>query len=189
MKKIEEIRILLDKYWNCQTTIEEEKILQLFFSQNNLPKEFEPYVSYFRYVDQLQNESTNADFDEKIETAINRQNKEKDYITLKIFLPALRAVASIAIILSLSFGVYFIINKNSKSYFAETYNDPNAAFEHATFALGKLSEALQKGEQASMKSIQELQKVDVDWTALDSLSEIGSNDNSVNNNTPLENDL
>jgi len=79
-----------------------------------------------------------------------------------------------------------MIGKNDKTYFAETYSDPNAAMEHAAFALDKLSEALQKGEEASIESIQELNKVDLDWEMLDSITESDINYQKSTDSLPLE---
>jgi len=61
-----------------------------------------------------------------------------------------------------------LVNENRKPYFAETYNDPDAAFKDATYALEKLSEALRKGEEVSIKTLDELKGWNIDWTALDS---------------------
>lgn len=167
---VEDIHTLLEKYWNCETTVTEEKILQDFFSQDKVPAELEEFIPLFRYKADFQAVKTSPDFEHNLEKAIHDQSKGNKYITIRIFAPALRIAASVALILSFAFGIYYLANQNRKAYFAETYNDPNAAMKHATFALDKLSDALKKGEQASMESIQELHGVDIDWAALDSLS-------------------
>ena len=42
------IHILLDKYWRCITTIEEERELRSFFSGKVIPPEFRPYQVWFQ---------------------------------------------------------------------------------------------------------------------------------------------
>lgn len=41
------ITSLLDKYWECATTIEEERELRHFFSSDALPPELRPYKAWF----------------------------------------------------------------------------------------------------------------------------------------------
>ena len=43
------INQLLERYWQCETTLEEEQILRSFFSQLNVPRELERYRSLFVY--------------------------------------------------------------------------------------------------------------------------------------------
>jgi hypothetical protein len=48
--------------------------------------------------------------------------------------------------------------------------------EQATYALEKLSSALQMSEQASMETIRSIDNFNIDWTTLDSLSNITAED-------------
>ena len=41
------IKILLEKYWECATTIDEERELRHFFSSDTLPPELRPYKAWF----------------------------------------------------------------------------------------------------------------------------------------------
>ncbi|MFY9516134.1 MAG: hypothetical protein WAP46_07465, partial [Dysgonamonadaceae bacterium] len=54
--------------------------------------------------------------------------------------------------------------------------DPDAAFKDATYALEKLSEALRKGEEVSIKTLDELKGWNIDWTTLDSADSVDSTD-------------
>ncbi|MDD3788558.1 MAG: hypothetical protein PHO94_07665 [Petrimonas sp.] len=168
--EFENIHTLINKYWNCETSTQEEQILQDFFSQEEIPDELKEYAPLFRYKKDSQSKTLSSDFDKRLSTAIREQEKENKYITVKIFAPALRIAASVALITGLGIGIYLVANQNKKNYFAETYNDPNAALKHATFALDKLSDALKKGEEASMESLRELEELNLDWAALDSLN-------------------
>lgn len=189
MKPTEEINTLLVKYWNGDTSLEEEDILTEYFSGEDVANELKSYAALFQYRKKLRCATLNDDFDRKLKKAIRQKNRENDYITIRIFVPALRIAASVAVVLALSFGAYKMIGKSDKTYFAETYSDPNAAIKHATFALDKLSEALQKGKEASIESICELNKVDLDWEVLDSITEPDTNYQKSTNSLPLENNL
>ena len=41
------IEQLLERYWECQTTLEEEAILRAFFAQDNVPVQLLPYRQLF----------------------------------------------------------------------------------------------------------------------------------------------
>ena len=43
------IEQLLERYWLCETSLEEERILRTFFSQENVPVSLLPYKDLFTY--------------------------------------------------------------------------------------------------------------------------------------------
>ena len=43
------IKQLLERYWRCETSLEEEEILRTFFSQKDVPGELASYKSLFEY--------------------------------------------------------------------------------------------------------------------------------------------
>ncbi|MDR1784050.1 MAG: hypothetical protein LBR13_07320 [Dysgonamonadaceae bacterium] len=165
------IHSLLEKYWNCETSASEEKELQDYFLGDNVPPDLQRYIPVFGYRETQQSLTLGADFDERLKTAMdNAEVVEKNYVTIKIFRPLLRIAASVLLIAGLGVSLFFIAKQNNKPRFAETYNDPDAALKHATFALEKLSDALQMGENASLRTLQNIDEMDIDWSALDSLS-------------------
>ncbi|MDR1517047.1 MAG: hypothetical protein LBS52_02925 [Dysgonamonadaceae bacterium] len=169
--ELSRIHSLLDKYWNCETSAYEEKELQDFFSRNDVPFGLQRYAPLFSYRETQQSLSLGNDFDERLKTAMDKAKiAKKEYVTIKIFLPLLRIAASVVLIAGLGASLFFIAKQNNKPRFAETYNDPDAALKHATFALEKLSDALQAGENASLKTLQNIDEMGIDWMALDSLS-------------------
>ena len=58
------INQLLERYWNCETSLEEEGILRAFFSQKDVPVELRQYQSLFAY-QQMESKAKHlgADFD------------------------------------------------------------------------------------------------------------------------------
>lgn len=171
MKTYESIRFLLNKYWNCETSLEEEKQLKNFFSSNDIPEDLQKYAPLFKdYKENQLSIRLDNDFVKRLEAAIHQKEKEKQYITISIFAPVLKIAASILITITLGIGIYFLANESKKPYFAETYNDPKAALKDATYALEKISEALQRGEEASQETLNELKNMNIDWTVLDSMN-------------------
>ncbi len=62
------IEQLLERYWQCETSLEEEHILRAFFCQADVPAELEQYRSLFAYESDQQQAETplGADFDERM---------------------------------------------------------------------------------------------------------------------------
>ena len=43
------IEQLLERYWRCETSLQEEEILRAFFSQEDIPAALLPYRDLFTY--------------------------------------------------------------------------------------------------------------------------------------------
>ena len=66
------IEQLLERYWQCETTVEEEKILRTFFSQKDVPAALLPYKDLFTYEQQEREEAVlGDDFDSRMMELIN----------------------------------------------------------------------------------------------------------------------
>ena len=65
------IEQLLERYWDCETTNEEESILRTFFSQKDVPARLLKYRSLFEYQKQAASQAPlGDDFDQKVLAAI-----------------------------------------------------------------------------------------------------------------------
>ena len=68
------IEQLLERYWECQTTLEEEAILRSFFAQEDIPARLLPYRDLFQAEEEMANERLSEDFDEKLMNRIEEGN-------------------------------------------------------------------------------------------------------------------
>lgn len=64
------INNLLEKYFEGETNLQEEKQLKHFFTQETVPEQFESYQPLFQYLEQEAEVALDASFDEKILSAI-----------------------------------------------------------------------------------------------------------------------
>jgi len=112
-----------------------------------------------------------------------RNDRNQKYITIRIFAPLLRVAASVLLIVGLGVSIFFITRENNKPGFVETYDDPNAAIKDASSALEVLSYALQKTEEASLQTLRTIDDLDIDWSALDSLSSTASGNDTLHDST------
>lgn len=102
------IEQLLERYWQCETTVEEEKILRTFFSQKDVPAALLPYKDLFTYEQQeREEEALGDDFDSRMMELINEPTPVKAR-TIKLterLKPLFKAAAVVAIILTLGNAV------------------------------------------------------------------------------------
>lgn len=92
------IEQLLERYWQCETTLQEEAILRTFFSQPDIPEELQKYQALFSYESQME-EPLGEDFDARMLDLIGETPK---IITLKDrLMPLFKAAAIVAILLTL----------------------------------------------------------------------------------------
>ena len=70
------IEQLLERYFQCETTLKEEDILRTFFSQDDVPVWLLKYQTLFNYETQKEQPLAN-DFDERIRAAIEEEQPVK----------------------------------------------------------------------------------------------------------------
>jgi len=98
------IEQLLERYWACETTLEEEQILRTFFSQENVPVSLLPYKDLFTY-EQAEVEGTclGDDFDRMMLEQVGEVApvKARTISLAQRLKPLFKAAAIVAIILTL----------------------------------------------------------------------------------------
>ena len=100
------IKQLLERYWNCQTSLEEERILRAFFSQKDVPAELRQYQPLFAYQQLEVNEKhLGADFDSRLLAMIEEEEpvkvKARTITLTQRLMPLFKAAAVVAIFLTL----------------------------------------------------------------------------------------
>ena len=155
------IEQLIERYWQCETSILEEQILRSFFSQEEIPAHLLPYRDVFVYQQAQQEVKLGADFDEKVLAAIEAPVVKARHLTLASrFIPLMRAAAMVALVITLGnvaqrsfFADDDKLDYNYESY-KDTYKDPQMAYEKLSSALMKVSEGINKSKsQLSSDSI------------------------------------
>ena len=109
-KQIEE---LLQRYWRCETSVEEEARLRAFFGSADVPDRLCRYKAWFAYTGECQGESLGEDFDARILSRLDAPVVRAKRVTLTSrFLPLFKAVAVVAVVAGLG-GVV------QRSFFAD----------------------------------------------------------------------
>ena len=94
------IEQLLERYWACETTLQEEAILRSFFSQEEIPEALRKYQALFTY-EQQKNEPLGDDFEARILQQIGEAPVAKTVSLKSRLVPLFRAAAIVAIVLTL----------------------------------------------------------------------------------------
>jgi hypothetical protein len=98
------IEQLLERYWECETSLQEEEILRSFFSQDNVPGSLLQYKALFTYEQtQKQTEVLGDDFDDRMAKLVAEQQpvKARTVSLTQRLMPFFKAAAIVAIILTL----------------------------------------------------------------------------------------
>jgi len=111
------IEQLLDRYWNCETTLEEEQILRSFFSQADVPSHLKQYTAFFAYEATQKNEKLGDDFDKRI-LAMTEEEQAVEAKTVKLttrIAPFFKAAAVVAVVLTIGNIAERALRNNSVS--------------------------------------------------------------------------
>ena len=100
------IEQLLERYWECQTTLEEEAILRNFFHQEDVPASLLPYRQFFNEQDEMAEEHLGKDFADKMLRLVGEETpvhvcKARRLTFMRRLRPFYRAAGLIAILLTI----------------------------------------------------------------------------------------
>ena len=105
------IEQLLECYFNCQTTLQEEQILRSFFAQEDVPVHLLQYADLFQYEAEAKEDVLGEEFDQRMMAQIRNneakesQKQEEKPRTIKRFThhfaPFFKAAAVVAIALTI----------------------------------------------------------------------------------------
>ncbi len=140
---------LLEKYWNCETSLEEEKQLRGYF-QGEVPESLKETADLFRYFETQQANSVGgADFDVTIIKKIKHQKPEGKSVSM--FFNYARIAAGLIVVVT---ATYFVRQEVRKAYppeIVDTYSDPKLALEETKKALMMISKGFNKAQKEAGK--------------------------------------
>lgn len=137
--ELDRIEILLEKYFEGETSIAEENELKVYFSSQDVAQHLEHYRAMFGYFSSAK--------EQKFEQQIPLKSKRQKVAWLSV-------AASIVILLGMFTFYNLNINQNED---LGTYDDPEKAFEETQKALNLLSKNVNVGIE-SMQYMQEYQE-------------------------------
>jgi hypothetical protein len=140
----EEIKRLLEKYYEGATTSGEELLLKKYFSMDNVPPELRSDQEIFRYYMQVAEvPEPSADFEKNIISAIDSEDKDSGRLKRRRLLVTLSGIAAAVMIFM---GSYFFFTNRSGP--RDTYSDPEVAYTETMKILFQVSARLNQGTKA-----------------------------------------
>ena len=111
------IEQLLERYWKCETTLEEEEILRMFFSQKEVPANLLPFRDVFVYENnETKQPVLGDDFDQKLMEMIDEPAHVKARVVTMAhrLTPLFKAAAVVAIFLTLGNAAQVAFNNEEQ---------------------------------------------------------------------------
>jgi len=141
----EEIKHLLQKYYNGDTTLDEEIYLKNFFRGGDIPEEMIIEKEIFRYfILPSVIPEPSADFEEKIFSAID--HGESNIVKSRKRSRLYKTLTGIAAGLMILAGSYFFFTGRSEPH--DTYSDPELAYAETMKILNDVSARLNRGTKS-----------------------------------------
>ena len=139
------VKELLKKYWEGQTSLEEENMLKVYFEKTEgVDTSLSGDKALFQYYTQAGRESANIDF-QLPEPSIQKKANKLSWLNQ----PVWKIAASVILILGVIFTVQTQLKNSSRSndLTEETYEDPKVAYAEMKKALQMVSNKLNKGKK------------------------------------------
>lgn len=141
---------LLQKYWDGETTLEEELWLKDYFRSNDAPDELRDVAAMFQYFDQTkQNKLNDITFDRSLIEKVSGQPKQGRMRRLTI--NSMRIAAGVVVVMAATWFIKTEIRKSTPQDMVDTYDDPKLAFEETKKALMMISKSFGTAEQQAKK--------------------------------------
>lgn len=146
----ENIRQLLEKYWNCETSLEEEKELRNYFSGQEIPDNLKETATLFRFFEEESQKSLGESFDKEATRRMKARPQAK-VISMVRFVQMARIAAGILVVVAATFFVRQEIKKTYPAEVVDTYSDPKLALEETKKALMLISKSFGKAKEGAGK--------------------------------------
>lgn len=147
------IDALLQKYWNCETSLEEEQQLRDYFKGGDIPEQQRETAALFRYFELQKKKSVNdVAFDARI--MARTQKPDNRGLLVKLAYNSMRIAAGLAVVIM---AVWFIRKEVRKDMadtpqaVVDTYDDPKLALEETKKALLMISRSFGRAEKETKK--------------------------------------
>ncbi len=143
---------LLQTYFNGESTIEEERILETYFKSGNVANEFQEYAGFFNGISELANISDDTNMEEEImDFILENENREKTRYRW-LWQTVTGIAASVIIVLG-----GFLFYQQQRKPFDDTFKDPQEAYAYAQQTLQFVSGKYNKG-LAGLSGFEKLRK-------------------------------
>jgi len=138
--KTEEVKQLLQRYFNGESTNIDEQQLSAYFQSGKVADEVAEYAEFFGGISELANTSADSNIEEEVmDYILENENREKTHYRT-LWKRVTGIAASIIIVLG-----GFLFYQEQKKPFDDTFKDPEQAYAYASETLQFVSSKYNKG--------------------------------------------
>jgi hypothetical protein len=135
-----EIKQLLQRYFNGESTLAEERLLEKYFQSGNVADELKEYEGFFSGVSALAETGRDEELEGEIMDFILKNEPKKKTNKRWLWQMVTGIAASIIIVIG---GLLFF--QQSEEQFKDTFDNPELAYAYAEETLGYISAKYSKG--------------------------------------------
>ena len=144
-----QINELLNRYWNCETSLEEEQQLREYFKSDDIPLEWRETAALFQYFEENKKKSLrDVSFDNQILEKVRPVAAGR---VKKMFYNSMRIAAGLVVVMMSLWFIRNEVRKSTPQEMVDTYDDPKLAFEETKKALMMISKSFGTAEQQAKK--------------------------------------
>jgi hypothetical protein len=145
MEDLKDIEQLLEKYYDGETTLEEERKLQWFFQTQDVPERLHSEKKMFSYYHTMKKEASSPGLTDKLIGLVDGQERLSGrFYRRRVIAWAGSAAAVIVILLAVWLSLEKPITKQAY-VFQDTYDNPELAYMEARKVLILVSEKMNEG--------------------------------------------
>jgi len=129
---------LLERFWACETSLEEEQILHAFFQQQEIPAHLEVYRPIFAAEQETRKACLGKDFDDRLLTMIGEQEQEDAYVARPLHAsrrlrPLFKAASMVAMLLAIGMAAQHSFQPMEQN--TEQYAEGHAVEDDSEYAI------------------------------------------------------
>jgi magnesium-transporting ATPase (P-type) len=174
---IDEIKLLLVKFYDGESSLEEENVINEFFEQSEVPKELLTEAAQFRfYKAESAIVAPGDDFEKRLINSINSYEASSKIVKSRNYMYYSSAAAVVLIAVTLFFTV-FQQSKDLENVY-HNQSDPEQVYYETAKALQIIAESM----DAATSNLDKLSMVEQGFNGLGTFSLINFDDNDFNNN-------
>lgn len=151
---------LIEKYFEGETTLQEEAELRSYFSSDDIDPALLPYQPLFRHFQHEREQTVSPEFDQKLNARLTATPK---IVSMRKQRRNLLRIAAVGAVL---LGAFFFLQRPIEPTSPQAINwekyeitDEQAAYEETVKALKLLSSKLNKGTNKTVKEVEKIEKV------------------------------
>ena len=162
------IKSLLEKYWEGETSLAEEKTLKAYFAQPDIAPELQAYQAFFDYTKSEKELELSLDFDEKLLSKMNASTPQLTIATRTRTRTIFRWISSAAAMFLLCLASYIAYNgyekteqkPGAKVIILDDAADAEEAYEKVKAALLLVSNKMNKGKTEAVNGLNKINVID-----------------------------